>query len=304
MLKHWKSRVSTLTLICRNGFLRIKVRVKNLRPVGHPGQARLFFWKAGFPQSGPAVSEKAWVSPAVPKVGRTGRLRTLHQPQSASYGLPNTALSCAKSGHDGVVKILLGREDVSPGRLDMLGRTALCYAAESGREVVEIRLARSDVNPNTLDSDGRTSLFLTDGNGHEGVVGVLLGRDAVNAEKPDTFGRTPLCRASENGHEGTVKILLGRGDVNPDTLEMFCQTPLSLTAWSGHVVMVGVLLGRGDVAPTDQMRRVECRFGVQLGVATREWWRYCSDMATSTLTTQICLAKHPSTVLPRMGARE
>jgi len=78
MLKHWKSRVTTLTLICRNGFLQIKVRVKNLRPAGHPGRARLFFWKARFPSFGPAVSEKAWVSPAVPKAGRTGRLGTLH----------------------------------------------------------------------------------------------------------------------------------------------------------------------------------------------------------------------------------
>jgi len=77
MLKHWKSRVSTLTLICRNGFLRIKVRVKNLRPADHPGRARLFFWKACFPHSGPAVSEKAWVSPAVPKAGRTCWLGTL-----------------------------------------------------------------------------------------------------------------------------------------------------------------------------------------------------------------------------------
>ena len=48
----------------------IKVRFKK-------SEARLFFWKAAFPQSGPAVSEKAWVSPAVPKAGRTGRLGTL-----------------------------------------------------------------------------------------------------------------------------------------------------------------------------------------------------------------------------------
>jgi len=91
MLKHWKSRVSTLTLICRNGFLRIKVRVKNLRPAGHPGRARLCFWKAGFPQSGPAVSEKAWVSPAVPKVGRTGRLGTLGNCEKSPVGDASSA---------------------------------------------------------------------------------------------------------------------------------------------------------------------------------------------------------------------
>ena len=47
------------------------------------GRAGLFFWKAAFPQSGPAVSEKAWVSPAVPKAGRTGRLGTLISGESS-----------------------------------------------------------------------------------------------------------------------------------------------------------------------------------------------------------------------------
>ena len=54
--KHQKSRESALALIWKNG---IKVRVKNLRPAGHTGRAQILFWKAAFPQSGPAVSEKA-----------------------------------------------------------------------------------------------------------------------------------------------------------------------------------------------------------------------------------------------------
>ena len=57
--------------------MALRLGLKNLKPAGRPGRARLFFWKAAFPQSGPAVSEKAWVSPAVPKAGRTGRLGTL-----------------------------------------------------------------------------------------------------------------------------------------------------------------------------------------------------------------------------------
>lgn len=74
MLGHLKSRVSTLTLICRNRLLRIKVRVKN------PGACRPPRAEPGFcfekPVShGPAQPspEKAWVSPAIPKAGRTGR---------------------------------------------------------------------------------------------------------------------------------------------------------------------------------------------------------------------------------------
>lgn len=72
MLKHLKSCLSTLTLICRNPFLRIKVRVNNPGAC-RPPRAGFLFWKARFPQSGPAVPEKAWVSPAVSKARRTGR---------------------------------------------------------------------------------------------------------------------------------------------------------------------------------------------------------------------------------------
>ena len=51
-------------------------------PAGHLGRARLWFWGAGFPQSGPAVSEKA-----VPKAGGTGRLGTLELVRArGSYG--------------------------------------------------------------------------------------------------------------------------------------------------------------------------------------------------------------------------
>ena len=72
--QHRKSRVSILTLIWK---MVLRLGLKNLKPAGQLGRAWLFFWKAAFPQSGPAVSEKTWVSPAVPKAGRTGRLGTL-----------------------------------------------------------------------------------------------------------------------------------------------------------------------------------------------------------------------------------
>ena len=68
MLKHWKSRVSALTLICRNGFLRIKVRVKNLRPAGHPGRARLSFLESRFPIVRPG---RLWKS-----LGQSGRTQS------------------------------------------------------------------------------------------------------------------------------------------------------------------------------------------------------------------------------------
>jgi len=64
-------------LYYRNSVLRIKVRAETRRPAGHPGLAWLVFWKAGFPQSGPAVTEGARVSPVARKVGQTGRFGIL-----------------------------------------------------------------------------------------------------------------------------------------------------------------------------------------------------------------------------------
>lgn len=66
-----------IDLYYRNSVLRNKVRAETLRLAGHPGLAQLVFWKAGFPQSGPAVTEGARVSPVARKVGRTARFGTL-----------------------------------------------------------------------------------------------------------------------------------------------------------------------------------------------------------------------------------
>ena len=53
----------------------------------------------------------------------------------------------ARNGHEGVVKILLGREEVNPNRPDNNGQTPLSYAAENGHErVVELLQSRKVVS--------------------------------------------------------------------------------------------------------------------------------------------------------------
>jgi len=63
--------------------------------------------------------------------------------------------SASSNGHDGVVSLLLEREDASPGRPD---------------------------------NDGRTPLWSASSNGHDGVVKSLLGREAVSPDRPDNDG--------------------------------------------------------------------------------------------------------------------
>ena len=81
----------------------------------------------------------------------------------------STPLSCAaKNGHEEVVKILLGWEEVNLNKADNFDDTPISDAAQ-----------------------GR----------HEGVVKILLRRDEVDPEKPNIFHTTPLVIAALGGHE-------------------------------------------------------------------------------------------------------
>jgi len=156
----------------------------------------------------------------------------------------------ARNGHEEVVKILLGREEVNPDKPDYYGVTPLSYAADYGHAgVVKTLLGREEVNPDKPDNYGRTPLSNAAQNGYEGVVKILLGREEVNPDKPDNYGRTPLSYAAQNGYEGVVKILLGREGVSPDKPNNHGATPLSYAARNGHEGVVKTLLGREGVNP-------------------------------------------------------
>jgi len=163
-------------------------------------------------------------------------------------------LWAATNGHAGVVRILLEREDVNPNQVDTgYGQTPLSWAAKKGYEgVVMILLEREDVNPNQVDTNyGQTPLSLAAENGHEGVVRILLEREDVNPNQVDTkYGQTPLLWAAKDGYEGVVRILLEREDVNPNQADTkYGQTPLSWAAEKGHEGVVRILLERVDVNP-------------------------------------------------------
>ena len=158
----------------------------------------------------------------------------------------------AKNGHEGVVKILLGRGDINPNKLGCSDRTPLWCAASNGHEgVVKMILGRNNVNPNKPDNHRQTPLQVAARNGHEEVVKILLGRDDVNPDEPDNHRQTPLQVAAWNGHEGVVKMLLGRGDINPNRPGRCDRTALWCASWNGHERVVKILLGRDDVSPDE-----------------------------------------------------
>jgi len=133
----------------------------------------------------------------------------------------------AHNGHEGAVKVLLGRDDVDPDGPGNNGLTPLDCAARCGHEgVVKILLGRDDVDPNKSGDGSRTTPLWDARNGHERVVKILLGRDDVGPNKPTFSGETPLLWAAYKGYEGVVKILLGRDDVDPNKSESSGETPL------------------------------------------------------------------------------
>ena len=162
-----------------------------------------------------------------------------------------SGLHCASFfGIDEIVAGLVEVEGCDVNKQDSMGNTSLTWAACRGHEgVVKILLRRDDVNPEKSDNDGQTPLCSAAICGHEGVGKILLGRGGVNPDEPDNSGRTPLCWAAIGGHEGVVKILLGRDDVDPDKPDKHGRTPLWRAACYGQGTVVEILLGRDDVNP-------------------------------------------------------
>jgi len=174
----------------------------------------------------------------------------------------------ARNTHEQVVKILLGRDDLDPNKSDIYGETPLWYAAANGHEgVVKILLGREEVDPNKSNIDDETPLWSAAANGHEGVVKILLARDDVDPDKSDIVGGTPLWRAAANGHEGVVKILLGREEVDPNKSDIDDETPLWRAAANGHEGVVKILLARDDVDPDkpDNLGRTPLSFAYEWG---------------------------------------
>jgi len=88
-----------------------------------------------------------------------------------------TGLHCASFfGIVEVVAFLVEVEACDINQLDLAGATPLMWAARNGHEgVVEILLGRDDVEPDKPDNYGQAPLLQAARNGHEGVVKLLLG---------------------------------------------------------------------------------------------------------------------------------
>jgi hypothetical protein len=150
----------------------------------------------------------------------------------------------AQGGHEGTVNQLLARDGVRADSKDRDGRTPLSRAAEGGHEVVvRLLLAKDGVDPDSKDNNGQTPLMWATEGGHEAVVKLLLKKGA-DVEFKDENGRTPLLWAAKNGHEAVVKLLLEKG-ADVESKDGYGRTPLLRAAEKGHEMVVKLLLEKG-----------------------------------------------------------
>ena len=206
----------------------------------------------------------------------------------------------AREGREGVVKILLARDDIDSDIRGVGGRTPLGCAASHGHEgVVKILLERNDVNPQSRAIFGETPLYLAAKEGHEGVVKILLGRREVDPNTLGFMGRTPLCEAVNRGFRGVVEILLERDDVNPNKRDNIGDTPLSRAIFQRQADLVALLQPLASTTPSTTP-------------FTLSNYRYNSPHTTSPRTTpaaqtrpprSLPLSPHSRTVSSRISKR-
>ncbi|KAL6251161.1 hypothetical protein RBB50_001369 [Rhinocladiella similis] len=161
-----------------------------------------------------------------------------------------TPLSFAvELGHEVVVKMLLETGKAAADAKSNHGRTPFSYAASRGNErIAELLLGTGQVDPDSKDSNNRTPLFWAAWYGRIAVVKMLLLQTyRVDADSADDCGRTPLLAAARNGHEDVVESLLSTGKVNLNAQDSKGRTPVWHAARRKHDAIVQLLQLSGSV---------------------------------------------------------
>ena len=156
--------------------------------------------------------------------------------------------SAVKEGHAAVVRLLLARVDLYADHKNQDGQSPVLSAVERREEAaIKTLLIRHNIDPNIMANFYSTLLLLAAERGHEAVVKSLLAKDDVEVNHKNQYSQTSLSLAALHGHEAVVKLLLARDDVDLNSKDSSSQTPLLIAAERGDEAVVKLLLARDDV---------------------------------------------------------
>ncbi|KAI9689886.1 MAG: hypothetical protein M1822_009768 [Bathelium mastoideum] len=170
------------------------------------------------------------------------------QPDAQNSDKETPLLWAASVGHEAVVKLLIGQDDVEADSRNYHGSTPLSLAASKGHEaIVKLLIERDDVEADSRNYVGCTPLSLAAREGHEAVVKLLMERHDVEVDSRIDYDRTPLSYAASRGQETIVKLLIARDDVEANSRDNVGRTPLALASRYGRKRVVNLLVQREDI---------------------------------------------------------
>ena len=196
-------------------------------------------------------------------------------PQYAKLKGLTALMLAAKSGHYGIVKRLLRRDDIDVNAADEDGQTALMLAAQEGHGIIVLMLMnRDDIFGNAEDKWCNTASEMASNYQVQWHIAtedelimklILCGDDDFVNTIVD--GRNALMVAVIRGFALAVRLLLKNGAIDVNATDRSGQTALIMAAERGHYVIVKQLLKREDidVNAVDQYGTFALLMGAQLG---------------------------------------
>ncbi|XP_058397958.1 uveal autoantigen with coiled-coil domains and ankyrin repeats isoform X6 [Diceros bicornis minor] len=207
------------------------------------------------------------------------RLRRQDAPGSASSGAAAAAASAhaadwskyddrlmkaAERGDVEKVSSILAKKGVSPGKLDVEGRSALHVVASKGNLECLNAILIHGVDITTSDTAGRNALHLAAKYGHALCLQKLLQYNCPT-EHVDLQGRTALHDAAMADCPSSIQLLCDHG-ASVNAKDVDGRTPLVLATQMCRPTICQLLIDRGaDINSRDKQNRTALMLGCEYG---------------------------------------
>ncbi|PHH69203.1 hypothetical protein CDD82_7938 [Ophiocordyceps australis] len=174
----------------------------------------------------------------------------------------------AENDSEGIIKLLLGQEDVNVDHWDAYRTTLLGRAVKKNdTEFIAILLSKN-ADPNLQDQYNQTPFTLAALMNQTHALKLLLAVDRIDINHRDQLDRTALSYLAEHGNTEILRLLMAR-HADPNIPDAYVKTPLVWAAEMNHVDAVLILLTAHNINVNhqDSLLRTALSYAAELGNA-------------------------------------